>query len=177
MTDVQVSNARRIGFTALALMAFVLSTFQVYWVNVEYFYSHINTDSRGESPLQATGVLIVTAAILPTIFLSFSTSNTPTELRSRRVLSALFAFAACAVFSGGWLAYHDAHVVLFSSPRDRFDLSLISIRQMQQILRAEHEVSWPWLLLPIIVTTAFVIWGAWRRAAQIAMLEPVDEDE
>jgi hypothetical protein len=45
-------------------------------------------------------------------------------------------------------------------------------------LRREHPiVSWPWLLLPIILTTAFVIFGAWRRAVRDATGEPVEEGE
>ncbi len=40
---------------------------------------------------------------------------------------------------------------------------------------AAHEVSWTLLLLPIILTTAFVIFGAWRRAVRDAEVEAVGE--
>ena len=43
--------------------------------------------------------------------------------------------------------------------------------------RDTHSVSWLLLLLPLILTTAFVIWGAWRRAVRDAEVEAVDEDE
>ncbi len=39
-----------------------------------------------------------------------------------------------------------------------------------------HNVWWFWLLRPIILTTAFVIFGAWRRAVRDAGVEAVDED-
>ena len=45
------------------------------------------------------------------------------------------------------------------------------------IAEAPHNVSAFWLLLPIILTTAFVIFGAWPRAVRDAEVEPVDEDE
>ncbi len=38
MTDVQVSNARRIGFTALALVTFWVLAWQAYWVVWQNFY-------------------------------------------------------------------------------------------------------------------------------------------
>ncbi len=43
--------------------------------------------------------------------------------------------------------------------------------------RAKYHVSPLWLLLPIILTTAFVIFGAWRSAVRDAEVEAVDEDE
>ena len=37
-------------------------------------------------------------------------------------------------------------------------------------------LSWLWLLPPLTLTTAFVIFGAWRRAVRDAEVEAVDED-
>ena len=36
------------------------------------------------------------------------------------------------------------------------------------VVEHTHIVSWFWLLLPTILTTAFIIVGAWRRAVQDA---------
>ena len=44
-------------------------------------------------------------------------------------------------------------------------------------VRAEHHVSWLWLLLPIILTTAFIIVGAWRRAVRDAEVDAEGESE
>ena len=44
-------------------------------------------------------------------------------------------------------------------------------------MRADHVVTWPWLLTPIILTTAFVIFGAWRRAVRDSEVDAVGEGE
>ncbi len=45
--------------------------------------------------------------------------------------------------------------------------------------RRYHQASWDLLLLPIILTSAFVIFGAWRSAsrARNAKAEIANEDE
>ena len=46
-------------------------------------------------------------------------------------------------------------------------------------MRAGHKTSWFALSVPLVLTTAFVIVGAWRRAvrAKVVDVEPVDEEE
>ena len=53
----------------------------------------------------------------------------------------------------------------------------IQIHLLTAFARDTHQVSLPWLLLPIILTTAFLIFGAWRRAVRDADVDVVGGGE
>ena len=163
MTDVQVSNARRIGFTALALVAFWVASIGAYSLGYEptIWLQILTTDTQfyefllGEQGwanyiwtyrAPVCGLLM---ALIPFAFLFLSRHNSLIKLHDRRILIGGLLFAAC-IGCCYWLG--DTN-------------------------RSSHSPSRLWLLLPIIMTTAFIIVGAWRRAVRDADVEEVDEDE
>ena len=50
-------------------------------------------------------------------------------------------------------------------------------RGHEKVSLSRSTLDWPWLLLPIILTTAFVIFGAWKREVRDAEVRAVDADE
>ena len=179
MTDVQASNARRIGFTAFAVVAFLLLSRACYWSGPYLRYEGTghtvitlfdSYDSDRWWPLWG-----LFTALLPATFLALSVCNGWRDLlRKPWVLVAafLFTFALGFVY---WLGWHDISEDVVSVNLMRFEIfksdpSRVLVPLEKAIAKAKaeamasHEVSWLLLLLPIILTTAFVIFGAWRSA-------------
>jgi hypothetical protein len=165
MTDVQVSNARRIGFTALALMAFWVLAWRAYSIGVtasdnSSVWSAIGSELVWLFRFPIVGLLF---ALAPTIFLSLSIKNSLLHLRTRFLFLSALLMAACSGFTC-WLGEHDiaSHVLELVIGGDMSNDDLRALALASDTL----PVSWFWLLIPIILTTAFVIFAAWRRAVR-----------
>ena len=112
-------------------------------------------------------------ALLPALFLSMSVHNSPGNVvRDIRILVASLLFFG-SVTGGYWLGSHNGlptstvHEWMdLVNSHDELSTSAAALR-----VREELRVSWFWLLLPIIFTTAFVALGAWRRVAGMRRLK------
>ncbi len=182
MTDVHVSNARRIGFTALALVTFWVLGWRAYEMGCERWSGMISFRSPHGEPHVVRAdytywwlVVGPSLALVPIALLSLSVHNSLFKLRDRWILMAAILLAGAIGFSD-WLAERDAD-------RSYPDVLINYLPApppftIHDFVREEyHQVSRSWLLLPIILTTAFVIWGAWRRAVKDAEVAAVYEDE
>jgi hypothetical protein len=170
MTDVQVSNARRIGFTALALVTFWVLAWNAYWFlylgcRGSYFHRLWFTPAF-DVPI------CVAFALAPMMLYSFATRGF-IRLRHRGELFVGGLFATSIGLSLS-LGLSDATAAI-NMARDHNDSTALLLEIAAA--RSDHTVSWFSLLLPIILTTAFVIFGAWRRAVRDAEVEVVGEDE
>ena len=195
MTDVQVSNARRIVFTALALVTLWTVSFGAYSLSCQMpenlhtwfgprtanrliLYTCIGPRNATAEDL-FTGNLMTWAdyfwfyrvlacgllmALIPLAFLSLSRHNSLITLRDHRILIGGLLFATC-IECCYWVGERDAWDVIERAKGN----SIIRWR--------DFRVSWLLLLLPIILTTAFVIVGAWRRAVRDVAVEAVGEGE
>ncbi len=195
MADMQVSNARRIVFTALALVVFWVVAWRAYgWGLADGLVSRLwNTAIpyepapwRGERG--AEGVLdalrhiaFLCFTILPAILLSFAlydlrdiwkTVWSSSERRRKEFVRELHIDAGLHEFDAG----RHRRVVVDHRYRRMLISTILFLASIAVCYRLgesdaseEHEVSWPWLLLPIILTTAVVIFGAWRRAARVVV--------
>ena len=139
MTDVKVNNARRVGFTALALVS--------YWGIATAAYSKGCDGSKSMACVEWFGATVVSSS-LPVAFLSLAIHN------------ALLKLGDPWVVVGGLLIGGS-----------------VGFSFLTGLAHAEHQASWLWLLLPMILATSLVIFGAWRRAVRDAAVEDVDEDE
>ena len=164
MTDVQVSNARRIIFTVLALTAFVWISFAAYsqvWRDPEprHYMPPFNPWSQFARDSARLVGFLTSAALLPTIFLSLSHHNSPLKLRDPWIVISGVMFS-CTIWIShelGDVYYSGVSPLICSPPRSTiFDDVILPIQR----------ASWLWLLPPIILTTAFVIFGAWRRGVR-----------
>ena len=45
------------------------------------------------------------------------------------------------------------------------------------VAQTEHQVSWLWVLFPMIAITSLVICQSWKRSVRVAEVEAVHEDE
>ena len=187
MADMQVSNARRIIFTALALVVFWVVAWRAYgWGLADGLSRDLwNTAIPYEAPWRgergAEGVLdalrhiaFLCFTILPAILLSFALYDlrdiwktvwrgrvwTSSERRREEFVRELRVDAG-----------RHRRVVVDHRYRRMLISTILFLASIAVCYRLgesdaspEHEVSWPWLLLPI-VTTAFVIFGAWQRAS------------
>ena len=82
MTDLQVSNARRIGFTALAVVAFWVVAWQAYeggFVSIMLadLDALFNDTPRPGIPVLQFATVTVAYATLPVLFLSLAAYNSP----------------------------------------------------------------------------------------------------
>ena len=189
MSDVQVSNARRIIFTGLALVAFVVTATGAYWASCDWWFgpqAALRWESRPPSMEDVYLKVLPVAAgggILPWMFLSLSSWNELLRHRVREpwLFTCTLMFVSAIGFSY-WLGGVDA-VDAFATISGRWDvvpdkvMTLPLVNKFLAQARLEHTVSWLWLLLPLILTTAFVIVGAWKIAMRDAEVEAVDEDE
>ncbi len=175
MTDVQVSNARRIIFTAAAIVAFWVLAWRGYWIIYDELSIPAELFELLPFPAWTVWVAICSAfALVPTMFYSIAAQGYVLRLRDRGVLFAGGLFATSLGLSL-WLGMSDVKTAFdktgpHSGFSGSFPLALAKARP-------EHAVSWLYLLLPIILTTAFVIFGAWRRAVRDAEVDAVGEDE
>ena len=183
MTDVQVSNARRVGFTALAVVMLLFATKTAYgggfdlWDIVANhclaFDNYSVDDVKRGTKWWPNSSLVV----LPTLFLSVSVHNSPREVvRDIWILVAGLLFLGC-VWCGFWIGAHNALPTSTLDEWRELVLAYSKIRHEMNAARVQEglRVSWLWLLVPIILTTAFVIFGAWRSAVRDAEGEPVGE--
>ena len=155
--EVQVTNARRIVFTALALVSFWVLAWRAYDVGADL-------TGLGQIELTLDRYLfeVLSLTIVPMILLSLSTYDHPLRVRSCFDLGNGVLLLASVGFSY-WrgLCYESgAHITLIRATGERV------------VLLPTLDWSKFYILLPLILTTAFVIFGAWRSAARDA-----DEDE
>ena len=168
MTDVQVSNARRIGFTAMALVISLVLTWHAYslgwtrWFEDHPwdtgFISYYLMSVRGPSYVAPMPVLVV--AILPMVLVSLARYLHPAKLSDPWVLWSGILFVGSIKFAyvrGGQHAFQIHDDILGPTPPE--------------------PTTDPWFPLPLILTTAFVIWGAWRRAVRDARVVTVEDAE
>lgn len=120
------------------------------------YFSHEDGFPPAFYPLPTVVLGILFLAILPTAFVSLSAHNVPFRVRSSTVLVCAFLFTT-TIASGYWLGTYNA--VLYA--RD------YQARQVPVL----------WLLTPIVLTTVFVIVGAWRSAVRDADVEAVGAGE
>jgi hypothetical protein len=174
MTDVQVSNARRIGFTALALVVFWVLAWRAYQMGRDVYdnssvWSKIDTEAVWTLRFPIVGLLF---ALVSVIFLSLSIKQSILSLRTRFVLLSAVLIAMSTGFScwvGELDVAHQIREVEGNGPWDPW--------RWQRLELDIGPVSWFRFLLPIILTTAFVIFGAWRSAVRDADVQAVGEDE
>ena len=190
MADVQVGNARRIGFTALALVAFWVMAWQAYQGGfVSIMLANLNALSndtpRPGIPALRCATVTVAYATLPVLFLSLAAYNSP--VRAGRsilivVTSVLVAGTVASSFLVGVSDSRDSAESLWHAAaplRRHIDQLVIGLasKAPPPVSGVTATVSWFLLLLPIILTTAFVIFGAWRRAVRDAEVDAVGEGE
>ena len=201
MTDVQVSNARRIGFTALALVSFWVLAWKIYSVWCDIGHGGLQLHWLGLYLSEPWGiydsweaqiiyaVISGSAAVLPTALLSLSRRNNVFKLRDPWTLISCMLLVVTLVLSHRQ-GFDDAILALDVAVSDRLTLEGIPNTEefseewtwpipSDAVAHQNHVVSWLWLLLPIILTTAFVIFGAWRSAVKAREVEAdaVEEDE
>ncbi len=185
MTDVQVSNARRIGFTAAALVAFGVVAWRAYgWGLADGLVRRglWNTATHRDPGLDGLASLCFT--FLPAILLSFALYDlrdiwktvvrassvgawTNSERRREEIVRELRGDDADLLDAGRHrrvVVDHRYRRMLISTILFLASIA-VCYRLGESHASEEHEVSWPWLLFPIL-TTAFVIFGAWRRAVR-----------
>jgi hypothetical protein len=183
MTDVQVTNARRIGFTALALVAFWISAHRLYYHGydhacgdyeqlgslLEFIIDLGGTPSHGEHWSVAASVLYLAAllGLVPTVLFSLSLHTKMLKLQDPWVFvsgALLVTTTALSLYRGDQDAAAEISAVMsqlgvypfvthpHSLPAfQSYPLDVESFNDAQE----SHAV--PCLLLPIILTTALVI--------------------
>jgi hypothetical protein len=177
MTDVQVSNARRIGFTALATRAYWMACNYSYDIPRYYVYSFSDHPWEHVVAYHSWWIVPALLAPIPLALLSLSVHNSPINLRDRRILRTGIMILLSVAFAC-LLGEHDADTSVAGLAGYADENGELSPGWAAEVKRARHhEVSWFLLLPPIILTTAFVIFGAWRRAVRGADVEAVGEDE
>ena len=172
MTDVQVSNARRISFTALAVVSFWVLTWREYSIACDDVFDRIGLGSNlgvVYSPDPHSVYLAASMAVVPTVFLTISVSNCLRRLLDPWIAVAT-ALIVATVLAARWLGL---------KLNDALDAASWEDTEFLAEFEDQQEVPWLWLLLPLILTTAFVIFGAWRSAvkAREVEAEAVGEDE
>ena len=191
MPDVQVSNARRVVFTAMAVVTFWILAWKCYAIfselpDDELFWLHYARDySWSWIALEwqcPSWTVTIPLASLPTMLVSLSAHNSLVRLRDPWVFLSAAFFLGCMMLVC-WLGSQDA----LSAQDAWFEAHPLWRVNDAGLLFEDHdrpnpnprslqEVSWFRLLLPIILTTAFVIYGAWRRAVRDAEVDAVGED-
>ena len=115
----------------------------------------------------------VSLALLPTMLVYLSFHNRLLRNPERSVWLAGLGFVCASGFCY-WLGTHDARAAFDIYTADKpYPQTIPGFIARHVAARQAHVVSWFWLLLPIILTTAFVIFGAWRRASRDAEVEAV----
>jgi hypothetical protein len=192
MTDVQMSDARRIGFTALALVAFWVLALRAYWTASDLWHEFRPlTGHPGPPPLtgslerevelmvgvgwEALPLIGLSMALIPTAFLHVSTANRLLGRTERWVWIAGVGFV-CACGYCYWLGEHDAGSAYSAVETVMLDQINTDYAAQHLAARRSHQVSVPLLFLPIILTTASVLFGALRSAVRDAAVEAVGED-
>ena len=187
MADVQVSNARRVGFTALALVSLWTLVFAAERFGYRIWRDladdaatstgwRMDTTAITSSSLLAS---VLSLTVLPSMFVLVSCHVSLVGLRDKLVWgsSALFAVT---LWVGYRLGMHNAYPcsdwnewisLVWSKDID------IALAEQLACIRDERHVSTLWLLLPLFLTTVFVIFGAWRRAVRDAAVGEVVDDE
>ncbi len=189
MTDVQVSNARRIVFTAMALVVFWVVAWRAYgwgladglvsrglW-NTAIPYDHVVDGFAYHVVDELAFLAVLCLTFLPAILLSFALYDlrdiwktvrrgwvwTSSERRREEFVRELRVDAGLHELDAG----RHRRVVVDHRYRRMLISTILFLASIAVCYRlgesAASEVSGPWLLLPI-VTTAFVIFGAWPSA-------------
>ncbi len=188
MTDVQVSNTRRIAFTAMTLVVFWVVAWHAYGLGLAdgLVSREWNTAIPYDPVLDGLReIAFLCLTFLPAILLSFALYDlrdiwktvrrgwvwTSSERRREEFVRELRVDAGLHELDAGRhrrvVVDHRYRRMLISTI-----LFLASIAVCYRLGKSdaseEHEVSWPWLLLLPILTTAFVIYCACRRALRDA---------
>lgn len=161
MSNVQVSNARRVVFTAMAVGALWIMSIAAHslaFSGTLFLKQYLWFGAQGANAIMGSSLWSYRAlalgllfALLPLCLLSLASHNSPIKLRDDHVLVGGALFATCI-----GLCFHAGEGDLRNALANRsLDYSLPSL----------------WLLLPIVFTTAFVIGRAWRRV-RCGMPEP-----
>ena len=136
------------------------------------------------------------SALIPTLFLSVSVSNNLPRPKDSWIAVSAAAIAATMLTAHGLgldifridIKISESVAFAILHEQDGFaKQEPMTAERAGEILGAQRSLfhskfaalhtSWLWLLLPIILTTAFVIFGAWRSAvkAREAEADTVDE--
>jgi hypothetical protein len=122
---------------------------------------------------------VLAFAITPVIFLLVANDNSPVRACRDRFVLGASALVLGSVAVSSWIGSVDVEVAIeaWLEARPDFDASewwgKLPVNGPWQAI---VSVSWTLFLLPIILTTAFVIFGAWRWARDAAT-ELVGDDE
>jgi len=179
MADMQVSNARRIVFTALALVVFWVVAWHAYGVGFAdgMVRWHWNTAIPYDPVLDCLReIAFLCFTFLPAILLSFALYDlrdiwktvwrgsvwTSSERRCEELVRELRGDADLHVVDHRYRRMLISTILFLAS-------IAVCYRLGESDASEEHEVSWPWLLLPIILTSSVVIFGAWRRAVCVVV--------
>ena len=115
-------------------------------------------------------LVVGSLALISTAFLCLSRHNKVFRLNDRWTLVSSMLLFTTLAFSF-WLGMDDV-----SEGLPTIDWREYWTDEDIRSAQGNHVVSWLRLLLPIILTTAFVIFGAWRRAVRDAAVEAADEE-
>ena len=159
-----VSNARRISFTALALVVFWVLAYREYWIACDRWHERVRYSVTFEPGIFAPFIseslpdgdwrwLLITTlslGLIPVLLLLLSGHNSPLKVRDKKtwtvVLSILCAMGFCY-----WLGGHDAEAVYLatplSPPKNGGLLSIADFKAQHLAAKQAHVVSW-FLLLP-----------------------------
>jgi hypothetical protein len=108
--------------------------------------------------------LAASMALVPMVFLTISVSNSLPRLRDLWIAVSA-ALTVTTILFARWLglgeSWIDTHIdALFGQDNTA---NTARANRFFSELADRHEAYWPWLLLALILTTVFVIFGAWRR--------------
>lgn len=180
MTDQPVSNARRVGFTALAVAAFWVLAWQAYWFGAGHEFLGRGSDlirmgfedgrdgfvNKFRHAIAGSALVVV-----PTVFLMLSAGNSLLTWRKLYLACSGLLMASGAGLTS-WLGQADSHW------RRITELSFedFGVDCFQPSGLRPQEVSWAWLMLLVFMASILVVVCAWRQAVRDAALV-VDEDE
>jgi len=186
ITDNQVSNTTRIVFTTLALVAFWMVAWRAFYagftLEVSLWCGKSGWGSSDPEQCPWEGLLVswcfpptgpllqlvpaVVYALLPTALLAVADQGggeRRTLSRPAFLVAVLFIFACNAAIiweigsRDGWEAVVTWRKAVEAQEQDTAGRPAVHVNQ----------ASWLWVLLPLILTTAFVIFDAWRRMVRV----------
>jgi hypothetical protein len=150
MTDAQVSNVWRMGFTVGAVAAVWLSARGGYWDGYLDVISDPSLLGGWMEDRARQTVIWVSLALGPSFLLCLSDHKLPLKVPNRWTFAAMFLVLVTVAVS---YEFGEADA------RNR-------IREASGIEPGLGPTPWLDLLVPLIPTTAFVFLGAWRSAVR-----------